>query len=80
VIGLTTLHALVAAAEALLREQRQPAQLVLRREDLAVGVIEHVALGVGERQLEPPPAAQQVADQRHRGQVTKATQIHHAAL
>jgi hypothetical protein len=70
-------HALVAAAEALLREQRQLAQLVLRREDLAVGVIEHVALGIGEGQLEAPPPAQQIAHDRHRGEVQEAAQIDH---
>ena len=51
------LDRLVAAAEALLREERQPAEVVVGRDDLALGVIEDVALGVGEGQLHPPPLA-----------------------
>lgn len=72
-------HALVAAAEAFLGEQGQAAQLVLGREDLAVGVIEHVARGIGERQLQTPPAPQHVADERHGWQLTETAEVDHSS-
>src|SRR6185436_11137145 len=51
------LERLVAALEALLGVQGEAAELVVGRGDAAVGVIEDVAGGVGEGELEVPPAA-----------------------
>ncbi len=71
------LDAVVAAAKALLREQRLAAELVVGRDDLAVCVVEHVAALVGERQLQPPPAANQVADRADDGKLVVLPQIDH---
>jgi hypothetical protein len=45
----------VAATEAFLAEEREAAEVVVRRDDLALGVVEDVSLAVGEGELHAPP-------------------------
>jgi hypothetical protein len=59
------LDALVAAAQALDVAQAAGADAVLRRNDDALAVVDDEAVGVGERQLDAPPAADGLADLAH---------------
>jgi hypothetical protein len=56
-------HALVAAPEAVLGEERMAAKVVGRRDDLAVGVVEAIAARVGECQLDAPPPPDRLLEQ-----------------
>src|ERR1700694_387395 len=55
------LDALVAAPQALAVAEAGGADLVRRRDDDALAVIEHEPLGIGKRELDAPPAAHGLA-------------------
>ena len=60
-----------------LREERQAAEVVVGRDDLALGVVEDVALGVGEGELHPPPLADDVLQHLDRVELLVWPKIDH---